>query len=95
MKFLEHLSQGKFYLIAGKQYLALPLNGNWDNKYAVANNNAFGIANGGDFGFNFSDNFRSPAVTGIYNIKLDFQAGKFTVFCISASCILCIVQNTG
>ena len=71
--------QGKFYLIAGKQYLALPLNGNWDNKYSVADNNKFGIANGGDFGFNFSDNFRSPAVTGIYNIKLDFQAGKFTV----------------
>ena len=71
--------QGKFYLIAGKYYLALPLNGNWDNKYAVANNNAFGIAKGGDFGFNFSDNFPAPAVTGIYTIKFDFQAGKFTV----------------
>lgn len=71
--------EGKFYLIGGKQYLALPVNGSWDNKYSVADNNKFGIANGGDFGFNLSDNFRSPAVTGIYFIKFDFQAGKFTV----------------
>ena len=71
--------QGKFYLNGGQQYLALPVHGNWDNKYAVANNNAFGLANGGDFGYNLSDNFPGPAVTGIYIIKFDFQAGKFTV----------------
>jgi hypothetical protein len=71
--------QGKFYLIAGKQYLALPVHGSWTNKYSVANNNAFGLAKGGDFGYNLSDNFPGPAVTGIYIIKFDFQAGKFTV----------------
>lgn len=71
--------QGKFYLIGGQQYLALPVNGDWSNKYAVADNNKFGIAQGGDFGFNFSDNFPAPAVTGLYIIKFDFQAGKFTV----------------
>jgi starch-binding outer membrane protein SusE/F len=71
--------QGKFYLNGGQQYLALPVNGSWDNKYSVANNNAFGLAKGGDFGFNLADNFPAPAVTGIYTIKLDFQAGKFTV----------------
>lgn len=71
--------QGKFYLIGGQQYLALPVNGDWSNKYSVANNNAFGLAKGGDFGFNLSDNFPGPAVTGIYIIRFDFQAGKFTV----------------
>ena len=71
--------QGKFYLIGGQQYLALPVNGDWTNKYSVANNTKFGLEKGGDFGFNFSDNFPGPAVTGLYIIKLDFQAGKFTV----------------
>ena len=71
--------QGKFYLIGGQQYLALPVHGSWTNKYSVANNNAFGLAKGGDFGYNLSDNFPGPAVTGIYIIKFDFQAGKFTV----------------
>lgn len=71
--------QGKFYLNGGQQYLVLPVNGSWDNKYSVANNNAFGLVKGGDFGFNLDDNFPGPAVTGIYTIKLDFQAGKFTV----------------
>ena len=71
--------EGKFYLIGGQQYLALPVNGDWSNKYSVANNNAFGLAKGGDFGFNLSDNFPGPAVTGLYTIRFDFQAGKFTV----------------
>ena len=71
--------QGKFYLIGGQQYLALPVNGDWSNKYAVADNTKVGLDKGGDFGFNFSDNFPGPAATGIYNIKFDFQAGKFTV----------------
>ncbi len=71
--------EGKFYLIGGQQYLALPVNGDWSNKYSVANNNAYGLANGGDFGFNLSDNFPGPAVTGLYTIRFDFQAGKFTV----------------
>lgn len=71
--------QGKFYLKGGQQYLALPVNGDWTNKYSVADNLKFGLANGGDFGFNFKDNFPGPAVTGLYIIKLDFQAGKFTV----------------
>lgn len=71
--------QGKFYLIGGQQYLALPVNGDWSNKYSVADNTKVGLNKGGDFGFNFSDNFPGPATTGIYNIKFDFQAGKFTV----------------
>lgn len=70
---------GIFQLNGGKEYLILPLNGNWDNKFSVANKGLAGLAAGGDFGFNFSDNFPSPAANGTYKIILDFQTGKFTV----------------
>jgi starch-binding outer membrane protein SusE/F len=70
---------GIFNLVGGKQYLVLPLNGNWDNKYAVANNTLPGLSGGGDFGFNLSDNFPGPAASGWYTLLLDFQTGKFTV----------------
>ncbi len=70
---------GIFNLTGGKFYLILPLNGNWDNKYSVANNSLAGLSEGGDFGFNLKDNFPGPAATGLYKIILDFQSGKFTV----------------
>jgi starch-binding outer membrane protein SusE/F len=70
---------GIFNMVGGKQYLLLPLNGNWDNKYSVANNGLPGLSGGGDFGFNLSDNFPGPAASGLYKIIVDFQSGKFTV----------------
>lgn len=63
-------------LIGGKQYLAIPVNGSWAHKYAVKNNPS---PSGGDFGFDWSDNFPGPAASGTYKITLDFQRGKFTV----------------
>lgn len=71
--------EGTFYLIGGKQYLALPVNGDWSAKYSVANNSVSNLSAGGDFGANLSDNFPGPAKTGLYKIRFDFQAGKFTV----------------
>lgn len=70
---------GIFNLVGGKQYLILPLNGDWGNKFSVANNTVAGLSAGGDFGFNLNDNFPGPATSGFYKIVLDFQAGKFTV----------------
>lgn len=71
---------GIFNLNGGAQYLILPLNtGNWDHKYAVADNSIDGLASGGDFGYDLSSNFPAPAASGWYKIVLDFQAGKFTV----------------
>ncbi len=70
---------GIFNMTAGKEYLILPLNGNWDNKFALANKGIPGISGGGDFGFNLSDNFPAPAASGLYKVILDFQSGKFTV----------------
>nr|MBP7931124.1 hypothetical protein [Chitinophagaceae bacterium] len=71
--------EGTFYMKGGQQYLCLPVNGDWSNKYSVKDNNAVGLNAGGDFGFNLSDNFPGPSKTGVYKIRLDFQAGKFTV----------------
>ena len=66
-------------LIGGKEYLFLPLNGDWGNKYAVADNTLPGLSDGGDFGFNLAKNFPGPAASGTYKISVDFQRGKFTV----------------
>ncbi len=70
---------GVFQLTGGKQYLLLPVNGDWSHKFSVANNSLTGLSAGGDFGFDLSDNFPGPATTGLYKIIVDFQQGKFTV----------------
>jgi hypothetical protein len=69
---------GVFNLTGGKQYLALPVNGDWSNKFSVANNTVAGLSAGGDFGFNLNDNFPGPATSGWYKITFDFQQGKFS-----------------
>ncbi|MEO6354978.1 MAG: SusE domain-containing protein [Ferruginibacter sp.] len=75
--------QGTFFLNGGGQYLLLPVNGNWDSKFAVQDNTIAGLSAGGDFGLNagsdFGANFPGPAASGMYKITLDFQHGKFTV----------------
>jgi hypothetical protein len=75
---------GTFYLIGGKQYLALPVNGDWSHKYSVADGTKFGLSAGGDFGYDLSSNFPGPAVTGLYKITFDFQRGKFSVALVKA-----------
>lgn len=71
--------EGTFYMKGGQQYLCLPVNGDWSTKYSVKDNNVVGLNKGGDFGFNLSDNFPGPDKTGLYKVRMDFQAGKFTV----------------
>ena len=71
--------EGTFYIKGGQQFLVLPVNGDWSNKYSVKDNNANGLNKGGDFGFNLSDNFPGPDKTGTYKLRLDFQAGKFSM----------------
>lgn len=70
---------GVFQLTGGKQYLLLPVNGDWSHKYSVANNSVAGLNAGGDFGYDLSDNFPGPSTTGLYKIIVDFQTGKFAV----------------
>ncbi len=66
-------------LIGGKEYLLLPVNGDWTHKYAVADKTVAGLSDGGDFGYDKSDNFPGPTASGTYKISVDFQRGKFTV----------------
>lgn len=70
---------GVFNLNGGKQYLILPVNGDWTNKYSVADNSASGLNAGGSFGYNLKDNFPGPGNSGWYKILLNFQTGVFTV----------------
>lgn len=66
---------------AGKYYLFLPENGSWASKYAVPDNSASGIANGGEFRFYSSggQDIPAPSAPGNYKISVDFQKGQFTV----------------
>jgi hypothetical protein len=70
---------GVFTLSAAHEYLVLPVNGDWTNKFSVANKSLPGLNAGGDFAYNASDNFPGPTAAGTYKITLDFQAGKFKV----------------
>ena len=73
---------GVFNLIGGQQYLILPVNGDWSNKYAITD--ATVPATGGSFGYNgnnstYNTNFNGPATSGWYTILVNFQAGTFSV----------------
>ncbi|WP_290799376.1 SusE domain-containing protein [Flavihumibacter sp. UBA7668] len=75
----ETVFAGVFDLKANGEYLVLPMNGLWDQKYSVANKGLSGLSAGGDFGFGLNDNIPGPATAGLYKIELDFQSGKFVV----------------
>ena len=69
-------------LVGGKQYLLLPVNGDWSHKYSVADNSIAGLSAGGDFGYDLSQNFPGPATSATYKISVNFAlgtTGKFTV----------------
>jgi len=68
---------GVFNLSANGQFLVLPVNGDWTNKFATADNTESGT--GGSFAYNASNNFTGPAAAGWYTIWLNFQAGTFTI----------------
>ena len=65
-------------LTGGKEYLFLPLNGDWGHKFACKIKKEQSTA-GGDFGYDFNDNFPGPAASGNYKIVVDFQRGKYSV----------------
>jgi starch-binding outer membrane protein SusE/F len=66
-------------MTGGKQYLLLPVNGDWSNKYSVQDNSITGLSAGGDFGYNLPQNFPGPAATGSYTLTVNFVTGKFSV----------------
>jgi hypothetical protein len=65
------------------QYLFLPVNGSWTNKYAC-NNTGSQPFSGGSFGYNggnntYNANFPGPAAGGTYKFDVNFQNGIITV----------------
>jgi hypothetical protein len=66
-------------LIGGKQYLLLPVNGDWSHKFSVADNSITGLAAGGTFGYDLPQNFPGPAASATYKITINFVTGKFSV----------------
>jgi starch-binding outer membrane protein SusE/F len=78
---LTRLSSTKYEIVidlTADYYLLLPVNGSWDNKYAVDDNGIPGLGNGGEFGYNKSKDIPAPSVPGKYKLTFDFQIGKFT-----------------
>jgi hypothetical protein len=68
---------GVFNLTAAGQFLVVPVNGSWTNKFATADNSESGT--GGSFAYNASNNFTGPATAGWYTIWFNFQAGTYTI----------------
>jgi hypothetical protein len=66
-------------LIGGKQYLFLPVNGDWSHKYAGPDTNDSGLSGPSPFKADAPNNFIGPASGGTYTIDVNFQTGKFTV----------------
>lgn len=66
-------------LVGGKEYLCIPVNGDWSHKYSVKDKTLPGLSDGGDFLYDANDNFPGPATSGTYKITVDFQRGKFVV----------------
>ncbi len=75
--------EGVFNLIGGNQYLLLPVNGDWSQKFAVNDNTVAGIASGAGGSFQFytsgGSNIPAPATSGWYKILVDFQHGIYKV----------------
>jgi starch-binding outer membrane protein SusE/F len=86
---LTNLSETKwggiFQLNGGSEYLLLPVNGDWSHKFAVQDNSVPGLNQGGNFGYDLSQNFPGPSASGAYKIIVDFQTGKFTVTAVPAT----------
>lgn len=59
----------------GNEYLMLPVNGDWSNKYSVESTSS-SVGTGGFFGYNLSGNFPSPAAAGNYKMEVNFGVQK-------------------
>ncbi|MDQ6814643.1 MAG: SusE domain-containing protein [Bacteroidota bacterium] len=66
-------------LIGSKEFLLLPVNGDWAHKYAVKDNSITGLWQGGDFGYDLPSNFPGPTTDGTYKIQVNFATDKFSV----------------
>lgn len=64
-------------LSGGKQYLLLPVNGSWGQKFSVQDNTVDGIKMGGPFKAGAPDNIPSPDENGTYRIDVNFLTNTY------------------
>jgi hypothetical protein len=76
---------GIFQFSAESAYLLLPVNGSWEQKYAIpeealnANSNVEGRFAFYDIGVSGGKDFPSPQQSGLYKLTVDFQRGLYKV----------------
>lgn len=66
-------------LTGGKQYLFLPVNGDWSHKFAVPDNTIPSLKMGGNFAYDASSNFPGPDASGTYKFVVRFIDNSYTV----------------
>src|SRR5579859_3431053 len=68
----------------GKQFLLLPVNGDWTHKYnpSISNSNPSGDAFAPDAG---SNNMVGPVNSGLYQIIVDFVQGTYTLTAVATN----------
>ena len=66
-------------LTTGRNYLFLPVNGDWGHKFAVANNTLPEAKEGGSFTTDSGQDFPSPDETGTYKIEVEFVTRTYRV----------------
>ena len=64
-------------MIGGQSFLAVPVAGDWSNKYATSDANS--PASGDAFQYNSANNFNGPASSGTYTVTFNFQTGVYTI----------------
>lgn len=69
----------KLDLTGNREYLLIPENGSWVNKYSVQDKTLNGLSEGGSFGYNLPQNFPGPAADGSYIINVNFATSRFSV----------------
>lgn len=65
-------------LVAGKQFLFIPVNGDWGHKYGFDGDEAKNNPDGDSFKPE-GNNMLAPSTSGTYKITVDFKTGKWTV----------------
>ena len=65
-------------LTGGKQFLLLPVNGSWDNKFATDDASVDSDL-GGQFRYDAPTNFPGPSKDGTYKIDVNFVANTYTI----------------
>jgi|GEM_PF-125751 len=77
-------------LTAGKSYLFLPLNGNWDHKYGGTSATGGTLLKDNDVP---GSNTPAPATSGVYQIVVNFQTNTYTVTAVPVPANLYIVGD--